>query len=712
MHQIRKNWKHILSVILLLLLLTDGTVWVHQHAYATGVTPKAVTVYGQGGSFTSSTSGATSTTLSGIRNTIVDSSGNLYVADYNNNRVLYYAVGSTTATRVYGQNGSFTSNLVNNTSGAANTVSSTSLHSPTGLALDNSGDLYVVDTANSRVLYYAVGSTTATRVYGQAGSFTSNSANNGGVSTNSLNWPNNIDLDNTGNLYVADTGNNRVLYYAANSTTATRVYGQNSSYTSSSVNNTNGTANTLSTTSLNQPFGVTLDNSGNVYIADSGNNRILYYAGTSTTATAVYGQSLYTTNATGISPTALNDPTSIDVDASGNLYAADFNNNRVLYYAVGSTTATRVYGQNGSFTSNLSNNTNGTGSIISAAGFNAPYGVTADNSGNIYVSDAYNNRVLLFQTSLSVTTQPPASPSSQATFSTAATLIDVGSGATFSDFTGTVSVTIRTGTGVSGAVLSGTTSASASSGVATFSTLSINLSSAGYMLALSSPGVGSATTNAFIIGSLAPAGYWKLDDGSGTTASNSSGNSNPGTITGSGTSWTTAGKVNGALTFTGSTGTYVSMGAPTALQFGTGSFTIMSWFQTSSTAFQRMADMGMDSWDTGFELSFDESNSCPSSTTGCVTAAIGGGSSATSLTFGSTLHGLNDGTWHSAALVVDQTANTVQLYIDGTVQPVTIPSGFCTSWHSSDQRQHFRVYQPQCHQQQPHQRAIHARCLI
>ncbi len=512
MHYIRKNWKHILSVILLILLLTDGTVWVHQHAYATGVSPKAVTVYGQGGNFASGTAnngGTSATSLSGSRDTVLDSSGNLYVADSGNNRVLYFAAGSTTATRVYGQNGSFSTALVNNTGGTANTVSATSLDFPNAVALDSSGNLYVADDTNNRVLYYAAGSTTATRVYGQNGSFSSALANNTSgtantVSATSLYQPNSIDLDNSNNVYVADYNNNRVLYYAGTSTTATRVYGQGGIYTTGTTNKGG-----ISTTSLDSPTGLALDSSNNLYVADSSNNRVLYYAGTSTTATSVYGQNgSFTTalvNNTGgtantVSATSLDFPAGLTLDNSGNLYVADDSNERMLYYASGSTTATRVYGQAGSFTTTFYNN-GGT----SATSLAQPFNVTIDSSGNLYVADFANNRALKFQTSLSVTTQPPASSPSQAAFTSAASLIDVGSGATFTDFTGTVSAVIKSGTGTSGAVLSGATPVTAGSGIATFSGLYIDLTGTGYILTLSSPGVGSANTSTFTItGALGP----------------------------------------------------------------------------------------------------------------------------------------------------------------------------------------------------------------
>ena len=143
----------------------------------------------------------------------MDSSGNLYVADTSNQRVLFYPSGSTTATRVYGQLGSFTTNTQDNGG-----VSADSLYSPTGVALDSSGNLYVDDFNNNRVLFYLIGSTTATRVYGQGGSFTTNTQNNGGVGANSLFQPFGVALDSSGNLYVDDYNNSRVLMYPPTTT--------------------------------------------------------------------------------------------------------------------------------------------------------------------------------------------------------------------------------------------------------------------------------------------------------------------------------------------------------------------------------------------------------------------------------------------------------------------------------------------------------------
>jgi len=77
----------------------------------------------------------------------------------------------------------------------------------------------------------SIGGPTATRVYGQAGSFTTLTSNKGGISADSLYNPQGIAIDSSGGIYIADRFNNRVLYYSAGSTTATKVYGQNGSFT-------------------------------------------------------------------------------------------------------------------------------------------------------------------------------------------------------------------------------------------------------------------------------------------------------------------------------------------------------------------------------------------------------------------------------------------------------------------------------------------------
>jgi len=293
---------------------------------------------------------------------------------------------ATTAICVYGQGGSFTANRDNNGG-----VSALSLSNPSALALDAQGGLYVADQYNNRVLHYPKGSITADQVYGQSGSFTTSAGNPSYTvaSATSLEQPSGLALDAQGGLYVADTNNNRVLHYSAGAATADRVYGQGGSFTDGSGNH----GGTVSASTLLHPFGLALDAQGGLYAADGGNYRVLHYPKGSTTADRVYGQPDFTTAnpLASVSASSLNFPGDVALDAQGGLYVADTANNRVLHYPKGSTTADRVYGQSGSFTTATAN-----AQGVSASSLNGPGDVALDAQGGLYVADGGNNRVLSF----------------------------------------------------------------------------------------------------------------------------------------------------------------------------------------------------------------------------------------------------------------------------------------------------------------------------
>jgi hypothetical protein len=342
-------------------------------------------VYGQKGSFTSGTAnndGISADSLNSPRGCSLDRNDNLYIADTNNHRVLFYPNGSTTATRVYGQNGSFTTNTSNNGG-----ISPNSLNSPRAVYIDRNDILYITDTSNDRVLVYENGSTTASRVYGKLGDFTDGTANFGGLSASSLNQPRYVTQDKKNLLYINDTNNHRILSYQGQSTTANIVYGQDGSF----LTNSSG----VSATQFTSPFSAAFDSQNNLYVADYDNHRILFFTEGSTTASRVYGQNgSFTSNVVnlgGVSATSFDSIIGVNVDSSNGLFAADLSNNRLLYFPSGSTTASIVFGQNGSFTSNTANNGG-----ISANSLDNPRGVCLDSMGAIYILDDDNNRVLYY----------------------------------------------------------------------------------------------------------------------------------------------------------------------------------------------------------------------------------------------------------------------------------------------------------------------------
>jgi hypothetical protein len=276
---------------------------------------------------------------------ITDSSDNLYVSDLGNNRILEYNAPFSqaktqgfSANKVYGQAGSFTTNTCNNGG-----VSATSLCAPDQLAVDTHSNLYVADRSNNRVLEYTSGSTTATKEFGQGTTgtnFTSNSANNGGLSASSLNDPFGVATDAKNNVYIADFGNNRALEYNETANppanfTANTVFGQSGSFITNNCNEGGLTAN-----SLCSPHKLTLDSKSNLYISDDANDRVLEYntpltAGT--TASLVFGQAdSFTTNrcnfSAGPSADSLCAPVGVAIDGPQDLLVDDYTNNRVLKY--------------------------------------------------------------------------------------------------------------------------------------------------------------------------------------------------------------------------------------------------------------------------------------------------------------------------------------------------------------------------------------------
>jgi len=133
----------------------------------------------------------------------LDSSGGVYMADSGNNRVLHYLNVSTMATTVLGQGGSFSSAVLN----IGSIVSASGLSNPTGVASGASGGVYVLDTGNHRMLYFASGASVATRVYGQGGTFVTGVCNkNGTTAATTLCSPYAVVLDSNNKPYIADYG--------------------------------------------------------------------------------------------------------------------------------------------------------------------------------------------------------------------------------------------------------------------------------------------------------------------------------------------------------------------------------------------------------------------------------------------------------------------------------------------------------------------------
>lgn len=305
------------------------------HAFALSTGQAASLVLGQS-SFTTSNTVATPTEEDLPVAITFDSSGNLWVADQNNNRVLEYKAPFLTheaASIGMGQ-----SDLTS--SGTATTP--TGLNSPSGLAFDPSGNLWVVDSLNSRVVEYKAPFSTgeaASVVIGQSGLTSSDFTD---LNSTGLSYPTGLAFDSTGNLWVVDFRQSRVLEYTAPLSThkaASLVIGQTSFTTRECAFTSTCNANS---TNLFDPNAVAFDSAGNLWVSDGDNNRVLEYGAPFSTheaASVAIGQSSFTGHAAATTQTGLSAPEGLTFDSGHGLWVADYSNSRVLQFG-GSVTPT------------------------------------------------------------------------------------------------------------------------------------------------------------------------------------------------------------------------------------------------------------------------------------------------------------------------------------------------------------------------------------
>ncbi len=351
-------------------------------------------------------------TLNGPAGVAVDSAGRLYVTVPADNRVLIFPPSGGSAVNVLGQT-DFTTTRAN--SGAAPQASSNTLASPNDVRVDGNGNVYVADSGNNRVLEIPPNSRSAVQVWGQ-GDFSSNGVNQ--VKPGGLRAPDHAAIDYSQQpfaLYVSDTANNRVLVWR--DATAFRS-GDSADLVIGQPDLRSGTANTDSRGSSNPsiitlaaPNGVAVDASGNLWVADTGNNRVLRYPrpvsqGARITPDMVLGQTDFTSSASAlVSASSLRSPIGLAVGPNGDIFVADTGNNRVLEFPAGASTNTpaiRVYGQ-ASFTSGVAP------TILSAQTLSVPRGVSIDSALNLYVADTGANRVLIIpNTQVAPTAGTPA----------------------------------------------------------------------------------------------------------------------------------------------------------------------------------------------------------------------------------------------------------------------------------------------------------------
>jgi sugar lactone lactonase YvrE len=199
------------------------------------------------------------------------------------------------------------------------TLASSGLSHPSGVAVDDAGNVYVADAGDNAIKEWTpAGDALITLV------------------SSGLKNPLGVAVDGAGNLYIADTGDNAVKKWTAAGNTLT----------------------TLVSSGLKNPVGVAVDDVGNVYIADAGNNAIKQWTAASNTVTSLVSS-------------GLKNPMGVAVDGAGNLYIADVGHNAIKQWTAASHALTTLV----------------------APDMATPNGVAVDGSGNVYFADGFNSAI-------------------------------------------------------------------------------------------------------------------------------------------------------------------------------------------------------------------------------------------------------------------------------------------------------------------------------
>jgi streptogramin lyase len=294
------------------------------------------------------------------------SSGELYVGDWGNSLIRSINL-STAAVSLYAGTG--VEGLLNGQAASAE------FNGPANIAIDNQGDIFVADEENNVIREITKAGIVTTVAGSGAPGYQD------GPAAAAMFWhPEGLVVDANGNIYVCD-GPNNVIRKVTVST------GMVSTYAGTGVAGFNN--GPLTSATFYNPFGLTLDGSGNIFVADNQNNCIRKIDVSTGQVSTFAGSGAQGFNNGPAADATFYNPLACVFDSEGNLYIADFDNNAIRKISTSGIVST--YAGNGT-----QGSANGADSV---ATFNHPIGLAVDGSGNVYVADERNNLIRKIGTS-------------------------------------------------------------------------------------------------------------------------------------------------------------------------------------------------------------------------------------------------------------------------------------------------------------------------